>query len=174
VKIRGGRVEWERMANAVLDVRLLEPSEWRLLRDVRLRALSDSRNSFISCLGHESRLSDDHWRQRLRAAAWVVAREHSDVVGIAGLTGDHSEKPDHMESIWVDPTHRERGVFRSLLARVAQIAHDAELTELWLWVLEDNSLAWHVYVRSGFVWTGERKLIDAANERFECRMRLVI
>jgi ribosomal protein S18 acetylase RimI-like enzyme len=162
------------MTNAVLETRLLKPSDWRLLRDTRLRALRDSPEVFISRYSRESRLSDDYWRQRLHAAAWVVARERGDVIGIAGLTDDHPEEAEQVESIWVAPTHRRRGVFRSLLARIAQIARDAELTELSLWVLEDNPLAWHVYVRSGFVWTGERKLIDADNERFERRMRLTI
>lgn len=145
------------MTNAVLETRLLEASDWRLLRDTRLRALLDSPEAFLSRYSYESRLSDDHWRRRLRTARWVVARENREVIGIAGLIGDHPEEPEHVESIWVAPTHRKRGVFRSLLARVAEIARDAELTELWLWVLEDNPLAWHVYVRSGFVWTGERK-----------------
>jgi ribosomal protein S18 acetylase RimI-like enzyme len=162
------------MTNAVLDTWLLEPTDWRLLRDTRLRALSDSPDAFISRYSWECRLSDDHWRQRLRTAAWVVAREHGKVIGIAGLIGDHPKEPEHVESIWVAPTHRKRGVFRSLLARVAEIARDAQLSDLWLWVLEDNPLAWRVYIRSGFVWTGERKLVDPGHDRFERRMRLTI
>lgn len=36
------------MTNAVLDTRLFEPADWRLLRDTRLRALIDSPDALIS------------------------------------------------------------------------------------------------------------------------------
>jgi ribosomal protein S18 acetylase RimI-like enzyme len=163
------------MTNAVLDTGLLEPADWRLLRDTRLRALSDSPGAFVSRYRRECRMSDECWRQRLHTVAWVAAREHGrDVIGMAGLIGDHPEEPEHVESIWVAPTRRNRGVFRSVLARVAEIARDAQLSDLWLWVLEDNPLAWRVYVRSGFVWTGERKLVDPGHDRLERHMRLTI
>ena len=170
----GGRVDRHRMTRAVLDVRLLEPADWRLLRDARLRALIDSPHAFTAEYRQELELSDDQWRQRLHAAAWVVAMEYGIVIGMAGLVGGHPEEPEHVESIWVASTHRKQGVFTSLLGRVVEVARGAQLNELWLWVFEDNVCAWRTYVRSGFVWTGERKRIAPDHHRFERRMRLVI
>lgn len=162
------------MTNALLEIRRLEPVDWRLLRDTRLRALIDSPHAFTSRYRWERGHSAEQWRDRIAAATWVVAVERGVGIGVAGLVGGQSGEPDHVESIWVAPTHRNQGVCRSLLARVAEIAREAQSSNLWLWVLEDNLPARRTYVRSGFVWTGERKSIDQKQGRFERRMRLAI
>ena len=162
------------MAKAVLDVRLLEPADWQVLRDTRLRALIDSPGAFTAYYHRECRLTEGQWRQRLHTATWVVAIEHGAVIGIAGLVNDDPEEPEHVESIWVAPGHRNRGVFGSLLNTMVEIGRRADLTELWLWVLEDNQLAQMVYAQLGFRWTGERKPIDPAHRRFERRLSLAL
>ena len=128
------------MTKTLLEIRLLEPVDWRLLRDTRLRALIDSPRAFTAGYRHERRYSDEQWQDRISAATWVVAVERGVGIGIAGLVSGHTGEPKHIESIWVAPTHRNRGVCRSLLARVAEIARDAGLSDLWLWVLEDTCL----------------------------------
>ena len=162
------------MTKAVLDMRLLAPADWRILRDTRLRALIDSPHAFTSHYNLERRWSEHQWRQRFRAATWVVALEHGAVIGIAGLVNDHPEEPEHVESIWVDPHHRCQGVSRKMLDTVVDLARRAGLAELLLWVLEDNLLAWHIYTHLGFEWTGERKPIRPGHHRIERRLRLAI
>ena len=162
------------MAETVLDIRLLAPADWRILRDIRLRALIDSPRAFTSHYHRERSWSEHEWRQRFRTATWVVALERGVVIGIAGLVNDHPEEPQHVESIWVAPTHRCRGVSRSLLDMMVETARRAGLAELLLWVLEDNLLARHTYSRLGFEWTGERKPIRPGHPRFERRLRLAI
>jgi ribosomal protein S18 acetylase RimI-like enzyme len=162
------------MTKAVLDIRLLGPADWRILRDARLRALIDSPGAFTSHYHLERRWSEHQWRQRFRAATWVVALERGTVIGIAGLVNDHPEEPEHVESIWVDPTHRCRGVSRSLLDTMVELARRAGLTELLLWVLEENLLARRIYARLGFEWTGERKPIRPGHRCFERRLRRAI
>lgn len=162
------------MTRAVLDVRLLEPADWRLLRDTRLRALIDSPQAFTSSYHSERRWNEQQWRQRFRAATWMVALDRGAVIGIAGLVNDHPEEPEHVESIWVAPSHRGRGVFRSLLQSMIEISRRAELDFLWLWVLEDNAHARRVYAHLGFVWTGEQKPVQADGPRLERRLRLTL
>jgi ribosomal protein S18 acetylase RimI-like enzyme len=162
------------MTKALLNIRLLAPADWQVLRDTRLRALIDSPHAFTSPYHRERRWSEHQWRQRFRAATWVVALEHGAVIGIAGLVNDHPEEPEHIESIWVAPTHRRRGVSRSLLDTVTDVARRAGLVELLLWVLEDDLLACHIYTHLGFEWTGERKPIWPGHDRYERRLRLAI
>lgn len=164
------------MANQVLDIRLLGPADWQVLRDIRLRALFDAPHAFTSSYRREERWSEYQWRQRFRAATWLVAVERGDVVGIAGLVDDHDHpgEPEHVQSIWVEPTCRNRGVSRTLLDRVVEIARRAGRTHLWLWVLEDNRHARDIYAHLGFTWTGERKPVDLYEGRFERRLRLAI
>ena len=164
-----------RMTNGVVDIRLLAPADWQVLRATRLRALSESPQAFTSHLNFELRWSEREWRQRFDAATSVVAIERGDVIGIAGLVGGQQpQEARHLESIWVAPTHRHRGVFRSLLNTVAEIGRRTGLTDLMLWVLEDNMVAQRVYARLGFVPTGERQPIDTGRRRFEKRLRLAI
>lgn len=170
----GGRVEWERMTRAVLDVRLLEPGDWHVLRTIRLRALADSPRAFTAHYHRESRLNEHEWRRRFDVARWVVAVDGGEVIGLAALVDCHPEDPHHIESIWVAPRHRNRGVFRALLEGIIEIARRAELTDLWLWVLEDNRCALHVYERLGFAWTGERQPIRPRHWRRELRLRRCI
>lgn len=79
----------------------------------------------------------------------------------------------HVESAWVAPTHRRRGVLRAVLHRLVQINRPTGVTELMLWVLEDNHDAQHAYEALGFEPTGERQFLPAFG-RFERRLRLRI
>jgi ribosomal protein S18 acetylase RimI-like enzyme len=77
----------------------------------------------------------------------------------------------HIESIWVAPTHRRRGVFRALLLELAEINRWLGVTDLMLWVLEDNHEAQRAYEALGFVPTGERQFLPDFR-RFERRLSL--
>lgn len=162
------------MSNAVLDIRLLAPADWRVLRATRLRALTDSPHAFTSGYLAESRWDEGEWRERFRAATWLVATERGAVIGIGGLVGQRAREACHVESIWVAPGHRNRGVGRSLMDAVADIGRRNGLRHLLLWVLEDNEVAQQVYIRFGFVPTGERQLVDLSRRRYEIRLRLVL
>jgi RimJ/RimL family protein N-acetyltransferase len=161
------------MTRAVLDVRLLVPGDWHVLRTVRLRALAESPHAFTSYHHRELRWSEHRWRRRFDEAHWLVAVERGEVIGLAGLVDCHPEDP-HVESIWVAPAHRNRGVFRSLLDGVIEIARSAGIRELCLWVLEDNLCAQRVYERLGFVWTGEKQPIRPGHWRRELRWRRTV
>jgi ribosomal protein S18 acetylase RimI-like enzyme len=161
------------MARALLDVRPLEPGDWHVLRTIRLRALAESPRAFTSHYHRESRWNEHQWRRRFDTAHWIVAVEGDQLIGLAGLVDCHPEE-QHIESIWVAPTHRNRGVFRSLLDDLIEIARRAGLTDLWLWVLEDNVCARRAYERLGFEWTGERQPIRPGHWRRELRLRRAI
>jgi GNAT superfamily N-acetyltransferase len=170
----GGRVERGRMTNAVTVVRQLEPTEWWILRDTRLRALIESPRAFTSCLQREESWPEHEWQHRFETGTWVVAGHGDAVVGMAGLVDGHPGESRHLEAIWVAPSHRRQRVFSRLLNRVVEIARAGGLDWLPLWVLEDNMVARDVYVRRGFVWRGERQPLDPAWLRVERRLWLPI
>jgi ribosomal protein S18 acetylase RimI-like enzyme len=154
------------MINAVLDIKLLDPDEWHVLRTTRLRALEDSPHAFASHFDAEASWSDEQWQQRAAAAAWLVAVDSGEVIGIAGLVDEH------VEAIWVEPTHRQRGVFRALLRALVDLESGNGARDLVLWVLESNRDAREVYQRLGFVPTRERQRLS--DGRYELRLRLRI
>jgi ribosomal protein S18 acetylase RimI-like enzyme len=120
------------------------------------------------------RWNEHQWRCRVATEHWFVAVDDEGVIGMAALVDCSPKDPYHLESIWVAPTHRNRGVFRALLDGIIEIARRAELTDLWLWVLEDNRCALRVYERLGFERTGERQRIRPRHWRREVRLRRAI
>ena len=169
----GALPEGESM-ESILDLQLLSPVDWRILRAARLRALQDSPHAFLSRYDNELRLSDWEWRRMFDASIWVVARETDDVVGLARSVGEPTRPwTRHVESIWVAPTHRRRGVFRGLLDALAEVEREMGVTELLLWVLEDNHDAQRAYETLGFEPTGERQYLPDLG-RFERRWRVHI
>jgi ribosomal protein S18 acetylase RimI-like enzyme len=156
---------------STLELQFLAPVDWGVLQTARLEALLDSPHAFTSSYAHELGWDEREWRRVFDSATWIVAYEARKVIGIARSIGEPWAR--HLESIWVAPTHRRRGVFRALLQALAEIHRPLGVTELLLWVLEDNHDAQRAYEALGFEPTGERQFLATAG-RFERRLRLGI
>jgi ribosomal protein S18 acetylase RimI-like enzyme len=117
------------------NLKRLAPADWPLLRDARLEALRDSPYAFTSTYADESKWTESEWRRFLETATWVVASEAEKVIGLARSVCDLETLTRHIESVWVAPGHRRRGVCRTLLHALAEMDRQ---TDLLLWVLEDN------------------------------------
>jgi ribosomal protein S18 acetylase RimI-like enzyme len=160
------------MMELTLSLNLLAPVDWPVLRAARLEALRDSPHAFMSSYNHESGWQEPDWRRMFNAARWIVAREAENVIGLARSVGEPGRSwVRHLESIWVAPTHRQRGVFRALLHALAEMDRRMGVTDLMLWVLEDNHEAQRAYEALGFEPTGERQPLPDFG-RFERRLRL--
>lgn len=159
---------------STLELDLLTPLDWRVLRAARLYALLDSPDAFASSYAHESAWGEPEWQRSFNAATWIVAREAQKIIGLAKSVSEPGQRASrHIESAWVAPTHRRRGVLRTLLDALAQISCRMGVTELMLWVLEDNHAAGRAYRALGFEPTGERQFLPAFGQ-FEQRLRLEI
>jgi L-amino acid N-acyltransferase YncA len=150
------------MMELTLSLNLLAPVDWPVLREARLEALQDSPHAFTSFFDDEISWEEHDWRQMFHAAKWMVAREAEKVIGIARSVGERGRSPvRHLESIWVAPSHRQRGVCRGLLHALAEKDRRTGVTDLLLWVLEDNREAQRAYEALGFEPTGERQFLPA-------------
>jgi ribosomal protein S18 acetylase RimI-like enzyme len=159
---------------STLEFDLLTPLDWRVLRSARLYALLDSPDAFTSSYAHESAWGELEWQRVLDAATWIVARDARNVIGLAKSASESARSTTrYVESAWVAPTHRRRGVLRALLHALVQIDRTMGVTELMLWVLEDNHAAQSAYQALGFESTGDRQFLRAFGQ-FERRMRLRI
>jgi len=155
-----------------LNLDLLAPVDWRVLRVARLMALLDSPQAFTSSYAREAPWGELEWRRAIHAATWIVAREAQNVVGLAKSVGERGRPaPRHIESVWVSPTHRRQGVFRALMHAIAEVERRLGGIDLLLWVLEDNYDAQLAYQALGFEPTGERQFLPDL-DRFERRLRL--
>jgi ribosomal protein S18 acetylase RimI-like enzyme len=133
-----------------LDV--LGPAEWQSLRTTRLRALADSPHAFVATYSTEAMLSEAYWRGRIESSTWLAAREGDGIIGVARMRGAHDEPEDvrYIESVWVHPLHRCKGVVRSMMEELELYALAARVARLRLWVLDTNRSAADAYVKLGF------------------------
>jgi len=156
-------------------VDVLTPAEWKILQKIRLEALRESPQAFLSNYDLEFRWAEDDWRRMLVNALWVVARQGRRTIGLACSNPDR-DRPEvcHLESVWVTPPHRKLGVTRALVDFVKDIERRAGVVELLVWVLEGNHDARMVYERLGFRFTGERQPAPGQVNRYEERLRLPI
>ena len=101
----------------MITVRRLDESDWRSLRDVRLRALADAPGSFFRALADDQARPDTHWRDMLTDAG-IALFGAFDGEAIVGLTGAFTDRDDPsgrtaaLGMTWLAPPYRGRGVSR--------------------------------------------------------------
>lgn len=161
-------------------LRRLGPDDWRDWRALRLRALAESPEAFGSTLAEWSGPGDleERWRARLAlpGARNLLARlegpgGEGDVGMASGLReGDRVG----LVSMWVAPEARGRGVGDALVAAVVDGAREDGASVVRLDVAEGNDPALALYLRHGFVLTGELGDLMADGVRRERVMERVL
>lgn len=141
-------------------VRRIEPHEGPLLRDVRLRALTEAPRAFASSFDEEARRPSAAWDADAEtrsagneSASFVVESDR----GVVGLVGAHrsGEEPATVElvSMWVAPDARGQGLGGRLVEEVVEWAREGGARRVVLWVTRGNRPAIALYERAGFVAT---------------------
>ncbi len=146
-----------------MPVRRLATHEWERLRAIRLRAMADAPEAFLSTLAREEARTPEGWRSWLEPAdevACFVEETDGELIGLAAtlLEGDAAQ----LLSMWVDPAHRRAGVGGRLVEAVVAWARDRGASRVELEVNETLSPAVALYERSGFAPTGARRPIPHA------------
>jgi ribosomal protein S18 acetylase RimI-like enzyme len=145
-----------------ITVRRFVADEWRMYRDLRLRALADSPDAFGSTYEREAARAEEDWKDRLAAAVEereqmpVVALDGTTPVGLAwGRVDEGDAAVAHLFQVWVAPEHRARGVGRSLTDAVIAWARDLGVRTLRLGVTPSHPAALRLYRGVGFVDVGQ-------------------
>jgi predicted GNAT family acetyltransferase len=144
----------------VITIEAITQRDAMLLKDVRLRALTDTPSAFSSSYEKESLLSDAEWIER--TAQWsggrsVIYLAKDDVVpcGIAGAFLDQDDATvARLVSMWVAPTYRRLGIATSLVQRICAWARNQDVRALQLLVTSNNDAAIRFYEQLGFTMTG--------------------
>lgn len=163
-----------------MGVRRVRADEWGELRDVRLRALEDSPDSFGSTAGEERERDDRDWRAWAEAGASSASTALfvAEAGGLVGLCGVflHEQEPRIAQifAMWVAQEQRGRRLGAELLAAASAWSVEQDAEELLLEVTETNRAARRLYARSGFRETGTRAPLrsNPALHTIEMRKRL--
>jgi GNAT superfamily N-acetyltransferase len=127
---------------AEITVRVLDESEWRLYRDLRLRALEESPESFSAQLADEVDHDEQFWRGRMDRYHQLLAERDGRPQGIASL-GPYAAEPSAGEifGLYVVPEARSTGVSWRLVEAAAALASGEGHRQLYYWVGIDNGRA---------------------------------
>lgn len=155
-----------------MSIRFLSTAEWRLLRRVRLAALADSPQSFLSAYDRERRFGQGEWEHELRRGEWAVWAEADRVHALLGATPepDVAEHERYLSYLWVHPCCRRTGLATKLVHAMLDRLRTLDTTRVWLWVLDGNEAATALYRQLGFVPIGDRQPLRHDPTRSEQRL----
>lgn len=146
----------------MISVRPVEPNEWRIYRDVRLRALLDAPNAFGSTYEAEASRTDEMWVARIAVALAsgqdrvFFARDGENVCGLTWckLSSDQRMVVNVFQ-MWVDPASRGMGAARALLRAAIDWAECVGAHRVCLDVAATEAPAIRLYLACGFQPAGE-------------------
>jgi GNAT superfamily N-acetyltransferase len=156
-----------------ISVRRLTSDDWRTLRAVRLAALADAPYAYGSTLVQEQAFTEQVWRDRLDKAGtlWAVAFLDEEPVGMIGAfptvtttvttTVDTVVTTVMLVAMWAHPDHRGRGIGDVLVTDVVRWAAETGWSRVVLRVADGNVAARRLFLRHGFVPTGQRAPLES-------------
>jgi GNAT superfamily N-acetyltransferase len=154
-----------------MRIRRLESHQVSLHREVRLRALRDSPESFAETAEEAEERPLSYWEDLTRSVtelarhAMFLACEGGAVLGSTyGLRGRDSRDAARIGGTWVDPSYRRRGVGRALLQAALSWAREQGFRRVGLWAPAASHAALSLYRQAGFKETERRQPLrtDAA------------
>jgi GNAT superfamily N-acetyltransferase len=136
-------------------VRRITPTDWPLLRELRLDSLRDAPEAFGQTHANALQIPDEEWQQIARASekgdtrTWLIAEADGRS---CGLVQARRRPPDDclIFSMWVAPPVRQAGVGRLLIDSAADWARAWGGHRLVLWVYGANEGAHRFYEKIGF------------------------
>jgi len=156
----------------MIQSRLLGPEDWRLWRELRIAALTDSPAAFRAGLADWIGLDDteERWRGLLASRPLnVVFSLDGEPVGTVSATAPTTEEEAvELHSMWIAPAARGHGVGDAAVQRVlAWAEREYPGRPIFLTVKADNAPAIRLYRRHGFTDIGTPA--DHPDERLMCR-----
>jgi ribosomal protein S18 acetylase RimI-like enzyme len=153
---------------------MLGSDEWDTLRIVRLAALRDSPDNFLSTYDREKYYGEDKWKAEFKRGNWAVGTLDNKDVSLIGITRE-IHMPSHecnLEYIWVARAFRQQGVGADMMNAVLGDLRESGVRTAFLAVLDGNTVAMRLYERIGFARTGPPVPLPSRPGRSEELLRL--
>jgi len=151
-----------------LTITPLEKSEWQLLKDLRIQALTESPDAFSPPVEEYLSQQDPYWIQAAQRIAdsediaiFIVRRDN----GAYGLVSSQRDAAGigHIGAMWLDPVERGQGTGRQLLESACEFLLNNDCSSIKLSVTETNEAAINLYRSRGFIFTGESEPLRAGS-----------
>jgi ribosomal protein S18 acetylase RimI-like enzyme len=146
----------------MMSIRRITSTDAALLREVRLRALSDTPMAFGSTHAREIAFAPEEWQSRADRLSHspdggtFFAFDADQCCGIiGGFRRENDASTATVVSMWVAPESRRCGIGEKLIDAVAHWVQQNDMFSLLLDVVENNAPAIAFYQKCGFAFTGE-------------------
>ena len=149
-------------------VRRVAPDEWPAFREIRLAALGDAPQAYLTTLAEAQAYPEQLWRDRIAANPHFLATVDGVAVGMTVVIATDNGR--EIVSVWVAPDARGRGVIEALIDAAVGWAGDQGDAQLGLWVVEGNERAERAYARYGFSRTGRTQPVPGRPDEIEVEM----
>ncbi|MGA2709943.1 MAG: GNAT family N-acetyltransferase [Steroidobacteraceae bacterium] len=149
-----------RNTNAVVrSLRRAVLGDESILRDLRLRALSDQPEAFGSTYNQELARTTSDWQRWLSTGVTFILESEARGEGIvAGLHDQADPSIVHLMAMWVDPGIRGSEAADRLVGAVLEWARSDGAKLVRLKVIKTNNRARRFYERNGFRPTGRSEI----------------
>lgn len=141
----------------MISIRQSTRADALVFKTIRLRALQDAPLAFGSTYARESQFDDDEWVRRVSGDQSILLLATDDGVA-CGMAGALFKEDDParalLVSMWVAPTHRQRGIGRRLVQEVLGSVRSRGTRIVDLMVTSANKPAIALYEHLGFSLTG--------------------
>jgi len=140
-------------------IQTLSVGDEERLRTIRLAALRDAPDAFLSTFEDVSQWPLSGWTSQLQSLHTLVAVVDGRDVGMVGGYIDFKTNPltAWLLSMWVSPQARGQGVGTALIAALVFWAEQAGARRVHLEVGAHNDAAQALYQRMGFVDSGRSR-----------------
>ena len=147
-----------------MQIRRIRDCEHDLVRELRIAALRDAPTSFAESVHDASGRPESYWVELTRSLAdkhvMFLAEEGGEARGsVYGIRDQDNSNGGRVGGMWVDSQHRARGLGTALLEAVVQWAMLEGFSAIRLWVPPNSQEAKALYVKAGFVPTGDTKSV---------------
>jgi ribosomal protein S18 acetylase RimI-like enzyme len=161
---------------AMPSIYRIVPREFAKLKRLRLRALKDSPDCFLSVHAIELNYPVQRWRAEFQRGDWYAGVSGHTEVCLMGVTREPGapEAECYIEYMWVARKFRRQGVGEHMLREVLGILRDSGVKAVYLWVLDGNVAAAELYGKVGFCFTGVVQPLAARPGRSEQQMVLAL
>lgn len=123
--------------------------DWKRLRELRLRAVADSPKAFSDSVAETNSKPKEFWIEGISRAHVFIAKLDDKWVGMAVFIKDPNGEWS-IKSLWVDPTHRGKGIGTDLIKAIIETAKKNELNKIRLDVNIESNAIINLYNSFGF------------------------
>ncbi|SRR5258706_3395754 len=149
-----------------IEIITLQPNDWLQYKELRLKALKEEPQAFVSTYEENLKHPDEFWQKRLEEAligqsqCLLFAKVKNNLVGmVGGFVGDGKDNAEVI-AVFVIKEFRGQGISKILMNELIKtMKHNNVIRRLLVGVNPEQAAALNLYISLGFKIIKKEKMI---------------